>query len=578
MGKRDVFYPDWFEETCPENSYRSIFKWGAPDSFKHPNNQLYELMKETFNMTDEDFKTQKKMGLDEVTFNIPVKLKSGQIDSLQKIVGAENLKTDNYSRLRAAYGKTMFDIMRLRNGIVENLPDAVLYPRNKKDIQNIIKYCNGQKIAVYVYGGGSSVTRGVEPVKGGVSLDMRVYMNRVLTLNETNHTVTVEAGISGPDLEKALNNAGDLFGSKRSYTCGHFPQSFEYSVAGGWVVTRGAGQNSTLYGKIEDLVVCQEYVTPAGTIKTSEYPANATGPSIDQIMIGSEGTFGILVSITLKIFRYMPENKKKFSFVFKNWEKGKSAAREIMQSRFGYPSVFRLSDPEETGIAMKLYGIEGTVIDRMMSLRGLKQGERCLLLGTAEGDKDFTKLIKKKVKKVCKRYGAMNTTGYPAKKWEENRFRDPYLRDDLQDFGIITDTLECSTNWENLEHVYRHVRNYCKKRADTVCMTHMSHFYPQGVNLYFIFVGKMDTIEEYLEYQRGILDSIQRSGAAMSHHHGIGKMTAPWLEGQIGRNELQVLKALKRHFDPHNIMNPGGTLALDLPDSEKRAAPAADNL
>ena len=109
-------------------------------------------------------------------------------------------------------------------------------------------------------------------------------------------------------------------------------------------------------------------------------------------------------------------------------------------------------------------------------------------------------------------------------------------------------------------------------------MTHMSHFYPQGVNLYFIFIGKMDTIEEYLEYQRGILDSIQRSGAAMSHHHGIGKMTAPWLEGQIGRNELQVLKALKRHFDPHNIMNPGGTLALDLPDSEKRAAPAADNL
>ncbi len=570
MAKKDEFYPRWFEGVCPERSYRSIFKWGAKDSFKHPNKRLYRLMKETFNMTDEDFKTQKNMGLEEVSYNNPIKLKSRQIDDFREIVGAENVKTDAYSRLKVAYGKTMIDIMRLREGIVENVPDVVLYPRDKKDIQKIVNYCNENKIAIYVYGGGSSVTRGLEAVKGGVSLDMRVHMKRIVTLNETNHTVTVEAGISGPELEKALNNAQDLFNAKRAYTCGHFPQSFEYSVVGGWVVTRGAGQNSTYYGKIEHLVICQEYVTPIGTIKTFEYPAHATGPSIDQIMIGSEGAYGILVSITLKIFRYMPENTRRYSFVFKSWEDGKSAVREVMQSQFGYPSVFRLSDPEETNIAIKLYGVEGTVIDKMMSLRGFKAGKRCLLLGTTDGDKDFTKLVKKKVKKICKRYGAMYTTGYVAKKWEESRYRDPYMRDDLLDFGIVVDTLECSTNWEQLEHVYRYVRDYCKKRPNTACMTHISHLYPQGANLYFIFIGKIDTIAEYVDYHRGILDSIQKSGAAMSHHHGIGKLFAPWLEGQIGRNSLLVFKALKSHFDPNNILNPGGTLALDLPESEKR--------
>ena len=189
------------------------------------------------------------------------------------------------------------------------------------------------KRQVYVYGGGSSVTRGVECMNGGVSLDMRVHMNKVIKFNEINQTITVESGMSGPNLEKTLNNAQKLFGAKRAYTCGHFPQSFEYSCVGGWVVTRGAGQNSTYFGKIEDMVICQEYVTPVGNIVTEEYPATATGPSIDEIMMGSEGTFGILVSVTLKIFRYMPENQRRFSYIFPTWEAGMNAACLLYTSR-----------------------------------------------------------------------------------------------------------------------------------------------------------------------------------------------------------------------------------------------------
>lgn len=569
--KKKEFIPEWCEEAPPHGTYRSILKWGAPHEFKHPNKRLYRLMKNVFEMTDDDFKTPQKTGLEQVCFNKPINLTHEQIKVFKGIAGEDNVKTDDYTRLQVAYGKTMIDLMRLREGIVENIPDIVLYPRNKEDIRKIVEYCNEQKIPVYVYGGGSSVTRGVECVKGGVSLDMRIHMKKVIKFNEINQTITVEPGMSGPDLEQTLNNAKELFNARRRYTCGHFPQSFEYSAVGGWVVTRGAGQNSTYFGKIEDMVICQEYVTPIGTIETGEYPADATGPSIDEIMMGSEGCFGILVSVTLKIFRYMPENQRRFSYIFKNWEDARNAVREVMQGQFGCPSVFRLSDPEETEVALKLYGIEGTVIDKVMSLKGYKSMERCLLLGFTDGEKSFTKVVKRNIHKVCKRYGAMYTTGYVTKGWEKGRFKDPYMREDLQDYGIMTDTLECSVSWDRMQEVYEGVRKYCKRRPNTVHMTHISHFYPQGANLYFIFIAKINEIEEYLDYQYGILDNIQKSGAAMSHHHGIGKMTAPWLEDQIGRNQLEVYRTLKRHFDPNNIMNPGGTLALDIGDQHKRA-------
>lgn len=564
------FTPKWYNEAPPEGSYRSILKWGDHNEFKHPNQKLYELMKKTFHMTDEDFLSPKNMGLEKVSYNKPISLTEEQIEEFRKIVGDENVKTDEYSRLQIAYGKTMYDLMRLRLGIVENVPDIVLYPRNKDDIVNIVKYCSKEKIPVYVYGGGSSVTRGVECTKGGVSLDMRVHMKRVLKFNEKNQTITVEAGMSGPDLEKTLNNAVKLFNAKRAYTCGHFPQSFEYSVVGGWIVTRGAGQNSTYFGKIEDIVICQEYVTPVGIIKTDEYPAAATGPSIDEIMMGSEGAFGILVSATLKIFRYMPENQRRFSYIFKNWEDARNAAREIMQGQFGYPSVFRLSDPEETDVMMKLYGVEDTMIDAMMKIRGYKPMEKCMLLGFTDGEKAFTRVVKRNINRICKKYNAMYTTGYVTRGWEKGRFRDPYMREDLQDYGIMIDTLECSVSWDSMEEVYEGVRKFCKSRPDTICMTHISHFYPQGANLYFIFIAKMDKIDDYLDYQYGILDNIQKYGAAMSHHHGIGKMTAPWLEDQLGKNQMDVIRVLKRHFDPDNIMNPGGTLGLDIDESEKR--------
>ena len=143
------------------------------------------------------------------------------------------------------------------------------------------------------------------------------------------------------------------------------------------------------------------------------------------------------------------------------------------------------------------------------------------------------------------------------------------MREDLQDYGILTDTLECAVPWSKMEEVHASVRAFIKTRPQTICMTHLSHAYPQGGNLYFIFIAKISTIKEYLDLQYGILEAIQKSGAAMSHHHGVGKQTSPWLEGQIGTAQMDVIRSLKHHFDPENLMNPGGTLGLDMSEEQK---------
>ena len=565
------FSPKWIDEAPSSDSYRSIFRWGDQNYFKWPKERLYKLIKKTFHMTDEDFKAYDgNVGLEKVDFDIPIHMEEKHILWFRKLLGDDFVRSDAYARLSVAYGKTMYDVLRIRQKKIENLPDVVLYPDTKEQIEAIVSYCAVEKIPVYVYGGGSSVTRGVECMKNGVSLDMRLRFNKVIKFNEMDQTITVQAGMSGPQLEKALNDAPKLFGAKRPYTCGHFPQSFEYSSVGGWVVTRGAGQNSTYYGKIEDLVLDQKYATPIGPFYTSPYPREATGPSLNHIMMGSEGAFGVLTEVTLRVFHLTKDNRKKFSFIFHNWHDAVQATREMMQSEAGLASVFRLSDAEETDVALELYGVNGTILEKLFNARGYKEHQRCLFLGWSEGEIGYAKNVAKVIKRIARKYGGMSLTGYVASSWEHGRFTDPYLRDSMQDFGILTDTLECSVLWSTMEQVHDEVRAYCKSRPDTIVTTHLSHAYPQGANLYFIFITKMNNINDYIAYHSGILDAIQKSGASMSHHHGIGKMFGPWLEGSLGTKEFNTFKALKAYFDPDNIMNPGGTLGLDTPEDKKR--------
>lgn len=564
MGHKKSKYSHIWRSTPPiEGSYRSIFKWGAPEAYKHPNDKLFIELMETFNLDESDFKEPVTTGDEIVSFSSPVKLKKGDITAIEKIAGKNNVSIEDYDRLKYSTGKTIEESIILRKGKVDRVTDLVVHPENKKAVKEIVTLCNSKKIPIYVYGGGSSVNFGLRPSKGGVTLVLNTHMNKVIEVNELNQTVTVEAGIMGPALEDALNRAPEIFKTKLPYTCGHFPQSFEFSSAGGWVSTLGSGQASSYYGDAYDLVLSQEYITPSGSFKTIAYPATATGPKVNDIMKGSEGTFGVLVELTLKIFRHMPENKQRFGFIFPTFEDAINAGREITQGEFGMPAVFRISDEEETHIGLKLYGIDGTILDKAMQLRGFKPMQRSLFLGSCEGEKTFARNIKKQVKKICRKNGGMYITGLPTKMWEPGRYQDPYLREDLQDYGVLIDTLETSVTWENLHKIHKEVREFVKARPQTICMTHGSHFYPQGTNLYFIYIMKEKDLKDYTDFQAGILDAINKSGGSLSHHHGVGKMIGPWMEDHLGKEQMDVLRALKNHFDPNNIMNPGGQLGLD---------------
>lgn len=569
------FEPKWITKVAPTDSYRSIFRWGDPEHFKLPKESLYNMVKERLGLTDEDFNHyhtgEQYLGFEKVDLGEEYAPKMAQehVDYFKSIYGDDWSQSD-YDRLSVAYGQTAYDLYRMRERKFDSLPDLVVYPSTSEQIEKTVAYCAEKKIPLYVYGGGSSVTRGVEPIKGGISLDMRRNFNKVLNFNEIDQTITVQAGMSGPALEAHLNNAIAEFGAKRAYTCGHFPQSFEYSSVGGWVVTRGSGQNSTYYGCISDMVMQQKYATPIGRILTSPYPREATGPDLNQVMMGGEGTFGVLTEVTLKVRRYMPENRLRFSYMFKDWETAMDFAREALQSEAGFSSVFRLSDPEETNMMLRLYNVDETPAGPLLEKIGFKDMERCLFLGFTDGEKGYCLNVYKNILKIALKHGAIPMTGAVCKGWEKGRFDDPYLRDSCHDFGVIIDTMECCVNWSNMAQVHRDVRAVCHNRPNTIVTTHMSHCYPQGANLYFIFISKIDDSAEFKEYHASILDAIQKSGAAMSHHHGIGKLFAPWLESSLGENEYGVIRVLKNYFDPDYTMNPGGTIGLDLPEEEKK--------
>ncbi|MCG6880059.1 MAG: FAD-binding oxidoreductase [Deltaproteobacteria bacterium] len=569
MFKRKGVRPQWQEKPPPAGSYRSIFKYGDPQKFKHPSLSWVNMLKADLGMTDEDFKARIHEGLSPVDLKRNSRLLPEHIEKFSGILGRENITTDAYERLKYACGKTTEEMMELSRGRVGEISDLVVHPRHKEDVRDILRYCNDNYIPIYPFSGGSSVTLGLRPEKGGVTLAMGTHMNRLLTLNETNQTATVQPGMMGPAFEAALNQAPERFMAKRRYTCGHFPQSFEYSTVGGWVAAFGSGQASTYYGDAADLVISQEYITPSGDFKTLDYPATATGPRLNHMMIGSEGTFGVLVEISLKIFRYQPDNRRYFSFMFPTWHAAVDSAREMAQGEFGRPAVYRISDPEETERGLQLYGLPSPV-NALLKRRGFKPTKRSLCLGTVEGDRDVTRLVKHKIRRLAKSYGALYLGEYGAKKWEKTRYTEPMMREDLNDYGITIDTLETSVSWDRLHALHQGVRRYIKGRPQTICMTHASHFYSSGTNLYFIFIGRFESTAVFKQFHRGIIDHIQKCGGSLSHHHGVGRMMAPWMEAHLGTEQMAALRALKKHFDPNNIMNPGGQLGLDLPREKMR--------
>ncbi|MBN2637830.1 MAG: FAD-binding oxidoreductase [Bacteroidales bacterium] len=539
-----------------KNTYRSIFLWG--DKKIRPLEEgVRALVKEQFGLTEADLDQKYLYSDDEVKLDIAPALSEKQLNELQTICGNENVKTDDYNRALHAHGYFFGELLKLRKESIETPPDVVVYPKDEQEIVQLLAFAEKEKLAITPVGGRSSVTRGVETPQGGISLDLSENLNRILEVNEINHTVTVEPGIMGPVLEKHLNKMG--------YTCGHFPQSFEYSTVGGWVAARGAGQASTGYGKIEDMVLAMHVVTPVGIIQTKDYPASAEAWDLNKTFIGSEGCLGIITQVTLKIRPYRPKNTASASFIFKDFETATLMMRKAMQSEIGVPHLFRISDPVETETAFRINGFVNSMSDKFLKTLGYKNNSRCLMFVSIEGDKNYTLLVKKRMKKLAKKHHGFYIGGSPTKKWLKQRYESAYMRDPLMDAGIMTDTVETAVPWDKLIPLWKAVRTYLESREKSYVMVHISHVYENGANLYFTFLSPMkkgDEVEDYRVYHQGLIDTIHENGGSLSHHHGIGRALAPWMENEMGSTAMGLMQAVKDHLDPKGILNPGNTLGL----------------
>jgi alkyldihydroxyacetonephosphate synthase len=295
-------------------------------------------------------------------------------------------------------------------------------------------------------------------------------------------------------------------------------------------------------------------------ISAGHYPAASVGADIRHFLMGSEGTLGVITRVTLRVRKYNPANAKLKSYMFPSFEQAVSAMREMMQSQVMPPHFFRISDPEETeaGLGMKAKdkGLTGALLNAL----GFKKGGRSLMYAIFEGNPAQVAVGAKTLSRIARRHRGLSLGSYATRKWLEQRYSSAYMRDPMMDAGIRIDTLETSVHYSRLIELYQAVRAYIKKDGQTICLTHISHAYETGANLYFIFASPMQQKDELLSFEKfhaGILDTFVAHGGTLSHHHGIGRLAAHLLNKQHSPATLSAWRAVKKTLDPKGIMNPG---------------------
>ena len=488
----------------------------------------------------------------------PSALAADQLSEMRGIVGDDNVASDDVTRLVHATGKGYKDLVRLRTGRLTRLPDVVVFPRDDDAVRGMLEFAARRRYAIIPFGGGTSVVGGLEAhahFAATIVLDLK-RMDRVLSIDVESGLVTAEAGILGPELETNLTEKG--------LTLGHFPQSWEFSTLGGWIATRASGGLSNRYGSIEDLVLGVRLISPVRTIEVPALPRQSHGPSLKELILGSEGALGVITQATLRVHP-VPVVHRYASRLFHTFAEGVGALRSMARDD-ALPDMAYLADPEETLFAAAGAGLP---TDNESSGRPLLQGS--LLLMGFEGTRERVSHRRRRAVRYALRTSTSLGAG-PAQRWSQERFSLPYLRDSLLDRGILVDTVETAASWSDLLRVYEAGRTaihgaLVHEGTAGVVLCHVSHAYPDGASLYYTFLALQREGEEIEQWERikgAVTEAFLAAGAALSHHHGIGEDHAPYLHRVIGEDGLVVLRALKRELDPAGIMNPG-TLVAGLP-------------
>jgi alkyldihydroxyacetonephosphate synthase len=481
--------------------------------------------------------------------------------ALVEAVGEEGVFTGVEDRVRHATGCGYADLARLRGGRLDAAPDAVLLPADPSQVQRVLGLCATERVAVVPFGGGTSVVGGIEPLRGAherlVSLDLSRL--RGVEVDERSLTATLGAGLRGPEAEAALGCEGVVLG--------HYPQSFEYATIGGFAATRSAGQASSGYGRFDALVSSVRLIAPAGDLRTLETPHTAAGPALRELVVGSEGVFGVIPEVTVRV-RPAPRQRRYEAWMAESFEAGGEIVRALAQGP-GLPDVIRVSDEEETEGSLALSGprgAAGAAFDGYLRLRRRRGG--ALVIVGIEGDEESVARRRALAVRELRRCGAVYLGQAAGRSWGHGRYQGPYLRDTLMEMGAMVETLETSHTWSRLGELHAAVGAAIRDALTAqgtpgLVFCHLSHAYPDGASLYFTFIARAlrgAEVEQWAEVKRAACEAIVAAGGTITHHHAVGRDHAPYMEAEVGRTGLDVLRAVKEQLDPADVMNPGKLL------------------
>jgi alkyldihydroxyacetonephosphate synthase len=469
------------------------------------------------------------------------------VQRLSAIVGTGNASAEPEARIRHTRGRSTVDLLRLRVGDLDDAPDLVLSPGRHEEVLQLLRACSEDRVAVVPFGGGTSVVGGLAPeaqrFSGVVALDLR-RMNALVELDEISRLAVLEPGLRGPQAEALL--------AERGYTIGHFPQSFEYATLGGFAAARSSGQASAGYGRFDELLLALRLATPTGTLCAGRAPRSAAGPDLRQLILGSEGTLGVITSLTVQV-RPLPELRLYDGWRFQSFEHGAGAIRRLMQDG-PRPTVVRVSDELETALNLARpaeVGASGS------------DTPGCLAIVGYEGTEAEASERRRAASEILALAGAEPVPDAGAT-WARDRYRGPYLRDALLDAGALVDTLETVTFWSSLPGLYAAVTDALRSSlaelgTPPVVMCHISHAYPAGASLYFTVVCAQlaDPVAQWRAAKAAAGEAILAGGGSITHHHGVGTDHREFYEREIGAQGVAALRAVKATLDPAGILNPG---------------------
>lgn len=468
--------------------------------------------------------------------------------------------TDPEPRLIHSHGQSLPDWVGLRGGLLKTFPDGVAFPENREELQTLLTWARTHQVYIIPYGGGTSVVGhlSVPETDRPVLTIALTRMNRMLRFDSVNRTATFEAGICGPELEAQLQ--------KQGYMLGHFPQSFDFSTLGGWIVTRSSGQQSLYYGRIEQLFVGGEVLTPEGAILFPSVPASAAGPDLKQILLGSEGRMGIVSQATVKISP-IPEVNDFYGVFFPSWDSAFQAVYTLAQKRLAL-SMIRLSNTLETQTQLALAGHENQIrwLKRYLRFRHIPESSACLCLFGLTGSKKLVKHSLSEVLSLFRSFQGVSLGKILGESWRKNRFRTPYLRNKLWDLGYALDTLETAVPWDRVTPLVNKLQTVLgqglrEQNEKVHAFTHLSHLYPVGSSIYSTFLFRLspspeETLARWKILKKVASETIIEFGGTISHQHGVGLDHKPYLEAEKGALGIQCLHGIFQTVDPQQQMNP----------------------